>query len=762
MSLIGPRCSSVQSSFCPRYASGLKRGAQACLAGGLLLAAAAVATPRPPAAAAPQARDGQGTRQDDRQDKKSESSTTLKGVTVSATALPSGTTEGTHSYTTGAAGTATPLEMSLRETPQSVSVVTQQRIQDQDLDTVLDVVRHGIGLSARRVETNRATFSSRGFYIRRLMIDGVPSNWGQGSGWNSQAVIGGSLAFYDRVEIVRGANGLMTGAGSPSASINLVHKRATSPVFTGWAKVDAGSWNHLGAQLDLSTPLNGSGSVRGRVVAGFNKGDSWIDRYSNQRRYLYGTVDVDLGADTTLWLGASYQHNDSDAPMWGGLPIWHSDGRRTHYDRSTSTAPDWNRWDSGNRNYFAHLEHRFAGGWKLRASYSHGQRQYQSYLLFASGSPDPLDVFLGGYDMDRNFDSFSLAASGSFDVFGRPMQTAFGYVHNRQTLDADQHTPRDSQYPDIPDFSAYRGDYPEPVWDEHHYVGKETTQQAVYGVARYAVAEPLHVIVGVRLNRYERSGEGQYVPRFRMKHSVVTPYAGLVYDINRHLSAYASYTDIFQPQNNRDIHNRILDPIVGKSTEVGLKGAFMAGRLNASLALFRIKQDNLAQTTGEFIDGDPNRPAYRAADGATSRGFEAQLSGRLAEGWQASLGYTRFQLEDASGKAVNTLFPIRLFKLFTSYRFPGAWSALTVGGGVAWQDDSYTLLTGPLGNQQRVSQDAYALVSLMARYAVNTHLDVQLNVGNALDKTYYNIYGVFGDLTWGAPRNVRVSVKYRF
>src|SRR5699024_4015091 len=120
------------------------------------------------------------------------------------------------------------------------------------------------------------------------------------------------------------------------------------------------------------------------------------------------------------------------------------------------------------------------------------------------------------------------------------------------------------------------------------------------------------------------------------------------------------------------------------------------------------------------------------------------------------------QLEDASGEAVNTLFPTRLFKLFTSYRFPGAWSALTVGGGVAWQDDSYTLLTGPLGNQQRVSQDAYALVSLMARYAVNTHLDVQLNVGNALDKAYYNIYGVFGDLTWGAPRNVRVSVKYRF
>ncbi|HAW22949.1 MAG TPA: TonB-dependent siderophore receptor, partial [Pseudomonas sp.] len=168
--------------------------------------------------------------------------TTLEAVTITGEAVQD-VTEGTGSYTTGAARTSTPLSMSLRETPQSISVITQQRIEDQDMQTILDVVNNTTGVSVNRYETDRAQFNARGFEINSLMIDGVPTIWEQP--WSSGEMFS-SLAMYDRVEVVRGANGLMAGAGDPSASLNLVRKRASSRELTGSVEVSAGSWDTYG------------------------------------------------------------------------------------------------------------------------------------------------------------------------------------------------------------------------------------------------------------------------------------------------------------------------------------------------------------------------------------------------------------------------------------------------------------------------------------------------------------------------------------
>jgi outer membrane receptor for ferric coprogen and ferric-rhodotorulic acid len=109
----------------------------------------------------------------------------------------SDTTEGTGSYTTGRSKTATPLDLSLRETPQSVSVVTLQRIEDQRLNTVTDVVNNTTGVSVNQYETNRGQFTARGFEIDNLQIDGLPTTYEQA--W-SGGEVASSLAIYDRVE----------------------------------------------------------------------------------------------------------------------------------------------------------------------------------------------------------------------------------------------------------------------------------------------------------------------------------------------------------------------------------------------------------------------------------------------------------------------------------------------------------------------------------------------------------------------------------
>ncbi len=687
----------------------------------------------------------------------------LPAVAVSGQGLGEAT-EGTGSYTTGKSRTATPLSLSLRETPQSVSVVTQQRIEDQGLSSITDALNNVTGVSVHQYETSRAQFTARGFDINALMIDGIPTTWDQS--WSSGEIMT-SLAIYDRVEVVRGATGLTTGAGAPSAAVNLVRKRATSKEFTGTAEVGIGSWNERRAMFDIATPLNEAKTFRVRVVGEHASSDSWVDNLSNKRQTLFATFEADLTPNTVLSAGISHQENDPKGSMWGGLPVWYSDGTRTDWRRSKTTSADWVRWNSVYENYFAALEHQFDSGWKVKASYNFGDRTADSYLLYVYNAPDRatglgMATWPGSYLVHTQQEDVGLQANGPFTLLGRTHELAVGYTHSRQDFTSDS---RSGGFGAAPNFNTWDGTYPEPAWGALTYYGQSTTKQnAFFGTARFSLADPLKLIVGARLTHYEQSGDTASGSPYSMKVShQVTPYAGVVYDINDTFSAYTSYTDIFQPQQKRDLSGKYLDPVIGKSTEIGIKGAFFGDRLNASATVFKIVQDNLAQSTGLTIAGTtPPETAYRTSEGATSKGFEFDVSGELTPHWSVSAGYTQFRASDANGTDVNTIYPRKLLRLFTSYRLHGDLAGLTLGGGVNWQGKTYTDAANPLGNIERIEQDAYALVNLMARYEFSKQLSAQLNINNVFDKKYFAMFDAYSQMTYGAPRNATLKMTYKF
>ncbi|HVL01835.1 MAG TPA: TonB-dependent siderophore receptor [Dongiaceae bacterium] len=704
---------------------------------------------------------------------------TLEPVDVTAAGLGDpDATEDTQSYVPSAAKTATPLRLSPRETPQSISVVTQQRIEDQDMQTIMDVVNNTTGISVNRYETNRAQFNARGFEIKSLMIDGAPTIWEQP--WSSGEVFS-SLAMYDRVEIVRGANGLMAGAGDPSASINLVHKRASSKELKGSVEANASRWDSYGGLADVSTALNQTGSIRGRLVGEYNEGDSWVDMLSDKQQTLYGTFDVDLSDDTVLWFGVSHEDKQADSPMWGGLSVWYSDGTPTNWSRTKTTSANWSRWDNTYDNYFVNLEHNFANGWQASFGFSRSEKSADSYLLYAWGDPNRTTGLLelsgdmalfagfygGSYDVQTDQDDVNLEISGPFQLLGRSHDLAFGYSHSVQDFNADT---RGYLYAGNADLNNWRGIIAEPSWHAPLFTqGSEITQEGLYGVARINLADVLKLIVGTRVSNYEKTSssgdsQGNPIPADPIEvNDEVTPYAGLIYDLTANLSAYVSYTDIFLPQSVMDIHGNPLEPIIGKSAETGIKGEFIDGRLNTSLSVFRIQQDNLGQSTGEQIPGRPAGTfAYAPADGATSRGFELEVSGELAAGWNATAGYTQFQAQDADGEDVNSLYPRKLLRTFTTYRLPGEWNNLTVGGGWNWQTDIFTYATNPQGNLERIEQKRYSLIDLMARYEFTQQLSAQLNASNVQDTTYFDVFDAYGALTYGEPYNLKASVKYKF
>ena len=182
-------------------------------------------------------------------------------------------------YITEEAQSATKLGLTIKETPQSISVVSRALMDDFSLDDINAVLESTPGVTVEQIETDRTYFKARGFEITNFLIDGLGTPQSSGS-------IQGTLdtAIYDRVEIVRGANGMMTGAGNPSATVNMVLKK---PTYTTQAHASAsyGSWNNKRVDIDVSTPINDEHAVR----AVFTKQDkeSYLDRYETDKTVAY-------------------------------------------------------------------------------------------------------------------------------------------------------------------------------------------------------------------------------------------------------------------------------------------------------------------------------------------------------------------------------------------------------------------------------------------------------------------------------------------
>lgn len=669
-------------------------------------------------------------------------------------------TEGTGSYTTAEMATATRLGMSVRETPQSVTVITQQRIKDQALSSITDVVNNTIGVTAKAFDSSRSGFSARGFDITNIMIDGVPTSWT--SAWSAGETLS-DTAIYDRVEVVKGSTGLVTGAGNPSAAINLVRKHANATETEAEVSLGVGSWDRLQGSIDVSTPLDDEAKVRTRFIASFSDADSFTDYLEEEKSVLYGVLDADLSDNTKFSTGISYQDNEPKGSMWGGLPSWFADGTRTNWDRSKNTGADWTHWASTSTNWFANLEHQFENGIKLHTAYSRTQSTADMELLFLFGLPDQTTgLGMGSYprkfDVSRVQDNLDVYASIPFNAFERSHEAVVGMMYNNQDFEAK--TASALTAVDVGNFYAWDGSVAEPTWSSFSVSDSyDTKQLGAYGALRLNLTDAAKLIIGTRVTNWERQGSSYGTPVDFEANGEVTSYIGGTYDINETYTAYASYTDIFQPQDAQDRNGNFLDPVEGGSYETGIKAEFMNGRLNLTSAVFRIEQDNLAQPdTGFFVPGTATVASY-AAEGTTSQGFEFEVSGQLSENWEINFGYTQFDAEDVNGADVNTRHPRKTAKLFTTYA-QGAW---TYGGGINWQSESYVNATNPgTGAAEKLAQSSYTVVDAMVRYQFDDQLSAQLNVKNLFDKTYYDNVGFFNQYSYGAPRSFMLSLNYSF
>ena len=693
---------------------------------------------------------------------------TLAPVTVTAGSMA--TTESSGNY----GGHTTSVfkgETSIRQTPQPVTVISRQFIDDRDMPDLHDVMQNTPGVTVDYTDSERVTYYSRGFQIDSLQIDGL-NVYQSGS-----TFIQPDTAVLDRVEVLRGAAGILKGSGNPSATVNLVRKRPTRE-FQASARVMAGSWDRRRVEADISSPLNASGSVRGRAVAVLDDKDFFQDARQEQRRVFYGVLEADLTDDTTLT--ASFQHTELKATgSWGGLPR-DFDGSSLGLSRSTYLGTDWNRWNRYNQQAFLELEHRFDNDWKIKASAANTRFRYfdggfkQSYIARSSTTnPYLFDVTTSVYpasSSDQN--ALALVADGPFSALGRTHHLTVGLESNytRTTGSSGYFNIAPLNNVDIRDWDPYTS-YPEPTdYSDGTYYEASTNivkQQAAYAVGRFSLSDPLTLLLGARATWWDYRVPGDSDSNYRVNHEI-TPYVGAVYDLNDNWSLYGSYSEIFVPQNAYDAGGALLDPITGEDYEAGVKGEFFDGRLNFSASVFRI--NNTGRAMDDANSPNPCLPNYptgycKVAGGKTrSQGWELELTGEITPNWHIMAGYTNTMtkyVRDASeaniGQPIRTLDPRHLLRLFTTYRFPGALHGLTVGGGVQAQSSTYATSRGI-----EARQGGYAVYNLMTSYDFNENVRLQLNVNNVFDKVYYRKVDATGISNYyGDPRNFMLSLRVR-
>ncbi|MDA1410243.1 Fe(3+)-pyochelin receptor [Pseudomonas aeruginosa] len=644
-----------------------------------------------------------------------------------------------------------------RELPQSASVIDHERLEQQNLFSLDEAMQQATGVTVQPFQLLTTAYYVRGFKVDSFELDGVPALLG------NTASSPQDMAIYERVEILRGSNGLLHGTGNPAATVNLVRKRPQRE-FAASTTLSAGRWDRYRAEVDVGGPLSASGNVRGRAVAAYEDRDYFYDVADQGTRLLYGVTEFDLSPDTLLTVGAQYQHIDSITNM-AGVPMA-KDGSNLGLSRDTYLNVDWDRFKWDTYRAFGSLEQQLGGGWKGKVSAEYQEADSRLRYAGSFGAIDPQTGDGGqltgaAYKFKSIQRSLDANLNGPVRLFGLTHELLGGVTYAQG--ETRQDTARFLNLPNTP-VNVYRWDphgVPRPQIGQYTSPGTTTTtQKGLYALGRIKLAEPLTLVVGGRESWWD-----QDTPATRFKPGrQFTPYGGLIWDFARDWSWYVSYAEVYQPQADRQTWNsEPLSPVEGKTYETGIKGELADGRLNLSLAAFRIDLENNPQEDPDH-SGLPNNPFYISGGKVRSQGFELEGTGYLTPYWSLSAGYTYTSTEylkdsqNDSGTRYSTFTPRHLLRLWSNYDLPWQDRRWSVGGGLQAQSDYSVDYRGV-----SMRQGGYALVNMRLGYKIDEHWTAAVNVNNLFDRTYYqSLSNPNWNNRYGEPRSFNVSLRGAF
>lgn len=651
---------------------------------------------------------------------------------------------------------ATGLDLDVTETPQSISIITDEQMRRFDTNDINDALRLATGVTVEAWETNRTNYMARGFDIKNTQIDGIgmPNDWG--------IVTGDIDAYqYERIEVIRGANGLLTGVGNSSGTLNFVRKRPTND-RQGELAFSGGSESQWRIEGDYSTPLGDSGNWAARITGALEDGDSYLRDLANERDFVALALDGQIGERSTLTFGYANQHTETDGNMWGALVLDYVDGTQAEFPRDASPAQDWSAWNTDFESTNAEYTFSLADAWELKASYNYRDMGDDSKLFyvysFAGLELDNTGLWGWPGRYNTSFESKLADANvvGHFDAFGQQHDAVFGVAYSESETNLTNFSiPEDSPaWGALPAFPFAGNTIPEPLWgDEQFYSVLNQRIKRSYGATRLQLGDRWHTVLGFNWTEYHRDGEQAAGPPTDQTENETSPYAGVIFDLTDNAMLYGSYSDIYQPQDQYDINLEYLDPSKGVNYEVGAKASWLDNRVVTTVALFKAEQENLATLGGVTED---LQYWYKGID-VESEGVELEVAGRITDNLSLNAGFTVLSLDgEGSEGNVYPWVPRRAANFWLTWDLP-ALPTLEVGLGGRWQSDVFNADTASGG---AVLQDSYAVLSAYATWNASDHLWLRVNADNLTDEKY--VTSLYNVGYYAAPAQYRVTMGYRF
>lgn len=729
-------------------------------------------------------------------------------------------TEHSGSYTTGAVTVGDKVPTSIKDTPATVSVITQQQIQDQNINDFRTLMDNLPGISVVTGSNGALSpeFYSRGFRVSRLQVDGgAPIDiGGQAGSLQPQLDVG----LYDHVELLRGADGLFNGYGSPGGAVNLVRKRPLAQQQFSF-EAEYGSWDRWRANVDLTGPITADGKLRARVIAIVDQQNYFYRIARTEKMILSAALDYEVVPGTVVSGGATKTLIDA-VPWQSGLPRF-LNGEDLDLPRSTCLCVPWSQQKFNTTELYARVDSAIAKGWNVRLNATRMVQNATSNVGVVSGvlvgpNRDGDSVFYAtGQSRDPTITTgVDGSVSGNFTLLGNQQTILLGANYSKMDANGLEFFSGGFGEPvNIFAFDPYSPQFAPPTTRQLanlRFPVYAREQYGAYATLKLTPLKPLHLMVGTRYSRSDTTilqqqictqptcfrfnlVDGQFVStpvgslgdivsETRPTQGAVTnllwpPVYSASLDVTKSLSVYGTYQAIFQEQLGlTTVDGKPFGPVRGRNIEGGVKWAPNGGRLNVNLSGFSARQSNFA----ERLDRVGSSPIAQATSRTlVSRGFDFQVAGEIVPGWQAQASYNfndsyeRSSATDPKGPPLVTRAPRHLATLWTTYQFAngGKLKGLSIGGGAKYRSSGYftgVVCTQVVGNQCEdygasfeFVNPAYLILSARVGYQIRDNIIVSINADNLLDKKYYETVGTTTGGNWyGEPRRVLMNVSTRF
>jgi len=658
-------------------------------------------------------------------------------------------------YKASRSASATRTDTALHETPQSVSVVPKDVLQDTGATRLQDGLDYagGVGRANNFGGQGLTTFTVRGFTTGEFYRNGFPINRGYPNAPDANTV--------ERLEVIRGPATSLYGRGDPGGTFNVVSKQPLpeSKVTLGSQFDDQGMHR---ATLDATGPLNQDGSLAYRLNLLGEGGDSFRDDVQSERYDVAPVISWQVNDATRIIFEGDFMRNNH--PLDRGL---------TRLPGQLDTASrDTNIWEKGsdnllhNDNNMAQLrfEHLLDDNWSLGGGMQWLDGSLKGNAVEANGlQPD-------GRTLGRNFNyrklewtdrDYQLNLTGHFDTggFAHTLLTGVEYEDYDYNSIIQRSAAGATAYP-IDIFDPVLGQA-RPALTRTTTHDKENLKTWAFFVQdQVALTQRLKALAGVRFERFEHD----YVNKlsaagdFSKGENGVTPRFGLLYDLTDTVAVYANTARSFKPNSGAPAGatGGGFDPEKGKSYELGVKWEALDRQLSVDAAIYHIVKENV-------LTRDPVDPNYSVAAGQVrSRGLDINIAGNITPEWRVIGGYAYVDAEVTkdnrlpSGTRLANI-PRNSFSLLNTYEFQDGFAkGLGLGVGVKYVDDRN-------GQTEAVTynMDQYTVVDLLGFYQLNEHVRLNLDVKNLFNKEYDE--GAFNTYAYpGAPRTVQAGVSYTF